>query len=73
MKYKKVRTWKDCMCDPRVEEAWTEDGQGQGNIDYWLFLQKGWIKNDNPQRTLHEWTVREICNELNDIRHGEAS
>jgi hypothetical protein len=70
---KKARTWKDCQEDPRVDEAWTEGGQGIGDIDYWVCLKDGWIKCDNPQRTLHEWTVNDICRELNSAVEGQAN
>lgn len=62
-KFKKVRTLKDIQNDPRVDECFGErDGE---NYSYWCYLKKGWRSSFSGCHTIHEDTIKEICEELN--------
>lgn len=70
-KYKKVRTLTDIENDPRVSEIWREDDGFFGDDDnpngnYWVALKAGFQVYGNCQHVIHEPTIAQVCEVLND-------
>lgn len=61
-KFRKVYTLQQVKNDPRVAEVWTENNDGR---DYWAALKEGYINGEAGTHTLHEWSVRRLCEVLN--------
>ena len=60
-----MKTLTKLRKDKRVKSAWTEDGA------YWVTLADGWYWTDCDDRlhSLHEETVRELLNALEECRY----
>lgn len=56
---KKVRTLTDIKNDFRVDSIHSEGEEG-----WWCYLKAGYQWDNNEQHTIHENTIKEICNEL---------
>lgn len=67
MEYKKVRTKKDILNDPRVDSIHQEyDGAFEGDTpNYWCYLKPGFISVSSECGTIHEQTIKAVCDELN--------
>jgi|TARA_R100000030_G_scaffold83127_1_gene66057 hypothetical protein len=60
-KFKKVKTWKDILKDPRVDYAF-HDSDG-----YWVDLHGEYYNCFNPDcRTIHEDTIAECAEHMNE-------
>lgn len=67
MKYKRARTYKDVSNDPRVRELHQEECPLEGK-SWWCYLKAGFQKGTDPtNHTIHERTIKEICNELDSV------
>lgn len=60
-KFKKVRTLADIKNDPRVDSIHKE----YDPESWWCYLRAGWQWDNNEQHTIHEVTIKGICEELN--------
>lgn len=63
MNYKKVYTEAQILADPRVSGLSRENDLGR--VSWWCYLKPGFQAYGNEQHTIHEKTLKEICNELN--------
>lgn len=64
--FKKVRTFKDIQNDPRVDEFYKEyDTPFSNRYSYWCYLEYGWRSSSSECHTIHERTIKEICDEIN--------
>jgi len=64
-KFKKVHTKKEIENDPRVSSIHQEDDGCWETPAYWCYLKSGWQAYGNQQHTIHERTIKDICDELN--------
>lgn len=69
---KRPRTLADVKVDPRITEVWTEkDGcwpDINKGVAYWASLAKGY--NWDGCSTIHEPTVKRLCEALEDVKEG---
>ena len=63
MAHKKARTYNDILNDPRVDSVSDERGYGDG---IWVYLKKGYINQRLECGTIHEHTIAECCQQLNE-------
>ncbi len=62
MTYKKARTYADMGNDSRVDWVSDERGTEEG---IWVYLKEGFINTHLECGTIHEHTVAECCDQLN--------
>ena len=62
MAYKKATTYSHLNLDSRVD--WVSDERGSGD-GIWVYLKEGFINTRLECGTIHEHTVAECCNQLN--------
>jgi hypothetical protein len=64
-----LKTLDKLNADPRVEDAWSEAGTGDG---YWVMLKTGFadLLHDpcQPTHTIHEWTIKRLLERMRDVR-----
>ncbi len=68
VKFKKARTLQDIKDHPLMDSIgiWTEeDDQYPRGFSYWGCVKSGWQVYDNEQHTIHEETIKEFCDVLN--------
>ena len=63
MAHKKARTYNDILNDPRVDSVSDERGYGDG---IWVYLKQGYINQRLECGTIHEHTIAECCQQLNE-------
>lgn len=63
---KKVRTLAQAKADPRILD-WSDERSGPGDPGdgIWLYLKRPWWCPDTDLSTIHEWSVRDLCDSLN--------
>jgi len=67
-KFKKVRTWKDILKDPRVERAYIETDycwDPDHGKSIWVELKGEYINTFSDTRSIHESTVKDCIEQLN--------
>jgi hypothetical protein len=62
MAYKKATTYAHLTLDPRVDWVSDERGTEEG---IWVYLKEGFINTHLESGTIHEHTVAECCDQLN--------
>ena len=62
MAYKKARTYTHLALDSRVESVSDERGSGDG---IWVYLRGGYVNLTLDSGYIHEHTVAECCDQLN--------
>lgn len=69
---KKARTVADIRNHPFVESTHTEDDgyREDGKPARWVYLKPGYISPDMECGTIHEGTVAECCDMLNNSRRA---
>jgi hypothetical protein len=72
MTIKKVRTVADIERHPFVESTHSEDDgfREDGRPARWVYLHAGYISPENECGTIHEGTVGECCELLNNARRA---
>jgi hypothetical protein len=58
---KKARTWADIQADPRVQ--WVSDERNDNG--YWVYLHRPYVDAAREMTCIHEDTIRECCDILN--------
>jgi len=79
---KRPRTKKDLLNDPRVDEIWKEDWEGEDLSDqgvfakswWWVSLAEGYICDATGTHTIHEPTLKDVCDLMGAVikEEGEA-
>jgi len=59
--YKKARTMRDLRNDPRVSQVFNDGIDG-----IWVHLKEEFINNRLECGTIHEYTIAECCQQLNE-------
>lgn len=59
---KKARTWADIQADPRVDSVSDERDTGDG---CWVYLRRPYADRSREMACIHEDTIRECCDILN--------
>jgi len=70
MAYKKATTYTHLNLDSRVD--WISDERGNGD-GIWVYLKEGFINTHLECGTIHEHTVAECCDQLNNTTHRVPS
>jgi hypothetical protein len=65
-KFKKLRTLADIKNDPRVDSIHHEDEGFESDSSWWCYLKSGWQAYGNQQHTIHEETIKQIIDVLED-------
>lgn len=64
-----MKTLERLKADPRVDQAWSEAGTGDG---YWIILKPGFadLSDDpcQPTHTIHEWRIADILRRMRDVK-----
>tara|TARA_B100001996_G_C18165401_1_gene402312 strand:+ start:270 stop:509 length:240 start_codon:yes stop_codon:yes gene_type:complete len=63
LKMKNLKTWKDVQADPRVADT-CHDGTSEG---YWVYLIRSVYSPSTECRTIHEFTVKAVIEQLNKV------
>lgn len=63
-KFKKNRTLKDVVNDPRVDSISDERG-GWINDGIWIYLKKPYYNPNTETSCIHEWSVKDCLDILN--------
>lgn len=66
IKFKKAKTAADIKNDPRVDE-FTSELDGIEGKSFWLYLKSDFISPDMECHTIHEKTIKSICEKLNRV------
>jgi len=62
---KTVKTLKEIKSDPRIDEIYHSDEGFEKNSSWWCYLKPGFQVYNNRQHSIHEATIKEICNVIN--------
>lgn len=68
---RKARTWIDCINHPAVE-GWSDERRSPSDPGdgLWLYLKRPWWNKVQDLSCIHEFTVADCCEQLNDIRQA---
>lgn len=68
MKAKTVRTKKDIENHPGVDSIHKEDDGCWETPAWWVYLKEGWINPEMECGTIHQRTIKDVCDEINGIQ-----
>jgi hypothetical protein len=65
--YKKVKTWKDIINHPIVDDVSVETNYISEGLDYWVFLKPGYCYEfpNSEAHQIHEWGVKVTLKQFN--------
>lgn len=62
---KKVRTWKQVVEHPLVDDTVIEDNDMDRGYDYWIYLKKGYCNSEAGTHCYHEWGKGSVIDQFN--------
>jgi hypothetical protein len=63
-KFKKIRTLKEALSDPRVDLI-SDERNGWSNDGIWIYLKMPYYNTLSETSCIHEWSVKDCLDILN--------